>query len=402
MKDIVLGTAEEPHTSIRFLTSVCVIVFLISMLLPRLVSGPMLYLAGGLSLLGMTASAVLLVPMLTNLCSTALTPLYRSLLGNEGWLAARNMKGNKTTAQNITLLFISISAVIAITVVGDFVTTYVSDVFHGAELDGFADGHMGPEFVDRVMDMEASAVSAFASGRAVILSTDCMKRTGASIGDPLSLSDGSVLQDYLLVGSFKSRATDVEAVIPAAYAVSDFGAVSYDFLAYTAADPDAIMVQLRSLFDGTSNWSRTVEEFNTDALATVGTFLKPMRTMTWFILLLAAVGVVNNLLISHIQKRRTTAMYKSVGLSNRQMASITVIEGFSSGLISAVLAVFLSYMEIQTIFLVAGPKIQIVPELDAFTFLTSGILGIAVTLLGSVVPIIKCRKMKLVEEIKFE
>lgn len=75
----------------------------------------MLYLAGGLSLLGMTASAVLLVPMLTNLCSTALTPLYRSLLGNEGWLAARNMKGNKTTAQNITLLFISISAVIAIT-----------------------------------------------------------------------------------------------------------------------------------------------------------------------------------------------------------------------------------------------------------------------------------------------
>ena len=250
--------------------------------------------------------------------------------------------------------------------------------------------------------MEASAVSAFASGRAVILSTDCMKRTGASIGDLLSLSDGSVLQDYLLVGSFKSRATDVEAVIPAAYAVSDFGAVSYDFLAYTAADPDAIMVQLRSLFGGTSNWSRTVEEFNTDALATVGTFLKPMRTMTWFILLLAAVGVVNNLLISHIQKRRTTAMYKSVGLSNRQMASITVIEGFSSGLISAVLAVFLSYMEIQTIFLVAGPKIQIVPELDAFTFLTSGILGIAVTLLGSVVPIIKCRKMKLVEEIKFE
>lgn len=450
VKDIVLGTAEEPHTSIRFLTSVCVIVFLISMLLPRLVSGPMLYLAGGLSLLGMTASAVLLVPMLTNLCSTALTPLYRSLLGNEGWLAARNMKGNKTTAQNITLLFISISAVIAITVVGDFVTTYVSDVFHGAELDGFADGHMEPEFVDRVKemdgieqilplyvyknqitadglplsrleatdrldwyssmlalhytekDMEASAASAFASGRAVILSTDCMKRTGASIGDLLSLSDGSVLQNYLLVGSFKSRATDVEAVIPAAYAVSDFGAVPYDFLAYTAADPDAIMVQLRSLFGGTSNWSRTVEEFNTDALATVGTFLKPMRTMTWFILLLAAVGVVNNLLISHIQKRRTTAMYKSVGLSNRQMASITVIEGFSSGLISAVLAVFLSYMEIQTIFLVAGPKIQIVPELDAFTFLTSGILGIAVTLLGSVVPIIKCRKMKLVEEIKFE
>ena len=40
VKDIVLGTAEEPHTSIRFLTSVCVIVFLISMLLPPWYPGP--------------------------------------------------------------------------------------------------------------------------------------------------------------------------------------------------------------------------------------------------------------------------------------------------------------------------------------------------------------------------
>ena len=450
VKDIVLGTVEEPRTSVRFLSGVCVLLFLVSALLPRLVSGPMRYPAGGFSLLGMIAAAVLLVPTLTNLCSAAFTPLFCRFLGNEGWLAARNMRDNKNTAQNITLLFISISAVTAITVVGNFVTSYVSDVFAGAELDGFADGHMEPEFISQLKDMEgiekvlplyvfngrmtadgiplnrleatdrldwygpmmalhysekdmeASAISAFASGRAVILSTDCMERTGSTVGGLLSLSDGTVQQDYLIAGSFKSRATDVEAVIPSACAVSDFGASSYGFAAYTAADPDAIMVQLRSLFGETSNWSRTVEEFNTDALTTVGTFLKPMHSMTWFILLLAAVGVVNNLLIGHIQKRRSTAMYQSIGLSNRQMVKITVIESVSAGLISAVLAVFISYMEIQTIFLVAGPKIQTVPELDASVFLTSGLLGIVVTLLGSVVPVVKSRNMKLVEEIKVD
>ena len=92
-------------------------------------------------------------------------------------------------------------------------------------------------------------------------------------------------------------------------------------------------------------------------------------------------------------------MYQSIGLSNRQMVKITVIESVSAGLISAVLAVFISYMEIQTIFLVAGPKIQTVPELDASVFLTS---GLAVTLLGSVVPVVKSRNMKLVEEIKVD
>ena len=94
-------------------------------------------------------------------------------------------------------------------------------------------------------------------------------------------------------------------------------------------------------------------------------------------------------------------MYKSVGLSNRQNMKMTLIEGFSSGLTGAMIAVFVSYMEIQTIFLVAGPKISTVPELNANSFLAGG-MGMIVTLLGSVVPIFKSRHMKLVEEIKFE
>ena len=114
-------------------------------------------------------------------------------------------------------------------------------------------------------------------------------------------------------GSFKSRATDVEAVISSSFAAEDFGAGAYQFLAYTAADPEAVMVQIRDLFGGTPNWSRTVEEFYSDALSTVGAFLRPMHSMIYFILLMAAVGVTNNLLINYMQKRRVTAMYKSVG-----------------------------------------------------------------------------------------
>lgn len=450
IKDVVLGSVEEKHIPRRFIVGAGVVLFVISVILPNLASGNMLYLAGGFSLLGLIAATILIVPLLTNLISAGLEYLYGAVLGNEGRLAARNMRDNKNTSQNITLLFISISAVIAITVVGNFVTTYVSDVFNGAELQGFADGYMEPDFVEQVKDMdgiekvlpvfvyenrmqadgmtfsrlestdnlewyssmlalrytekgmEEKAVSAFDGERAILLSESCMERTGFEIGDTLSLNCGAGQNDYLVVGSFKSRATDVEALISSTYAVSDFDASAYDFLAYTAADPDAIMVQIRDLFGETSNWSRTVEEFNTDALSTVGAFLRPMHSMTYFILLLAAVGIINNLLINYIQKRRSIAMYKSVGLSNRQNMKMTLIEGFSSGLIGAVIAVFVSYMEIQTIFLVAGPKISMVPELDAVTFLTAGGMGMIVTLLGSVVPIFKSRHMKLVEEIKFE
>ncbi len=144
---------------------------------------------------------------------------------------------------------------------------------------------------------QSRAAAAFGSERVILLSEDCMKQTGFSKGDTLVLSNGTNRYHYLVIGSFKSRATDAEAVIPSVCAVSDFGAQAYDFLAYTAADPDAVMVQIRSLFGETANWSRTVKEFNTDALSTVGTFLQPMHSITYFILLLAAVGIINNLLI---------------------------------------------------------------------------------------------------------
>ncbi len=450
IKDVVLGTVEEKRIPRRFIVGIGIVLFLISVFLPKIVSGTMLYLAGGFSLLGLIAATILVIPLITNLISMGLERLYVLIFKNEGRLAARNMRDNKSIAQNITLLFISISAVIAISVVGNFVTTYISDVFNGAQLQGFADGQMEPDFVEKVENMDGiekvlplfvfeneaqgngitfsrleatdnlewyssmlalhytassmqeQAISAFAAKRSIIVSESCMERTGLSVGDTLTLSNGAATNSYVVVGSFKSRATDVEAVIPSTYAVSDFGKATYGFLAYTAADPDAIMVQIRDLFGDTSNWSRTVEEFNTDALSTVGAFLQPMHSMTYFILLLATVGVINNLLINYMQKRRAIAMYKSIGLSNRQNMRMTLIEGFSSGLIGAVIAIFVSYMEIKTIFLVAGPKISMVPQLSANTFLMTGAMGILVTLLGSVVPIFKSRQMKLVEEIKFE
>ena len=113
------------------------------------------------------------------------------------------------------------------------------------------------------------AEAVFDRERTVLLSEDCMERTGFHVGDVVALFDGAVQREYRVGGSFKSRATDVEAVISSSFAAEDFGADAYQFLAYTAADPEAVMVQIRDLFGGTPNWSRTVEEFYSDALSTV-------------------------------------------------------------------------------------------------------------------------------------
>ncbi|HGM3775284.1 TPA: ABC transporter permease [Clostridioides difficile] len=365
IKNIVLGTVEEKNVSNRSILFIGSIMFILSVLLPRISPENTLYLAGGFSLLGLIVATIVLIPLITDIMSIVFEFVYKNILGNEGKLAARNMKNNKNIIQNITLLFISISAVIAISVVGNFVKTYITDVFRDAELQGFADGKMNEEFIEDVRHMDGiknilplyvmnneisgngvtlsrlegtdnielynsmfainytnfeikkQVTEAFKDKRSVILNEDTLKKVGLSIGDTITLSKDKYDFSYKIVGSFKSRANDVEAVIPSHYAVNDFDKTNYGFLVYTAVNPDAVMIQIRDLFGDTYNWSRTVEEFNNDSLNTISSFLSPMNKMTYFIFLLATVGIINNLLINYIQKRRSIAMYKSIGLSNK-------------------------------------------------------------------------------------
>lgn len=452
IKDIILGKSRVQAFSNKTIVGGGLVLLTLSILLPRIAPIQHLFLAGGFSLIGLLVAAILIMPLITSLVSKVLEPVYGLIFGNEGRLSARNLRGNKTVTQSITLLFISVSSIIAISAVGNFVTTYVGEVFQGAKIEGFVDGDLNQTFIDEVDKMagieetlpiytldnslinqekattisrveaidnlaiynsffalkyadkeaEKESIKLFGKERIAILSDDYLQSLSPNLNDSLTLSNGQETAEYKIVGSFNSRATDVSVVIPAQFAEADFSLANYGFLAYTAKDPNAIMIQIRELLDDTPNWSRTVAEFNTDALNTVGAFLKPMTNMTYFILLLAIVGITNNLLINYIQNRRSLAMYKSVGLSNKQNIKMTLLEAVTTGAIGSLLGITISYLEITTIFIVAGPQISITPDLDSRIFIVNGLLGVAITLIGSIVPILKMKKMNLVEEIKFD
>ena len=453
VKVVVLGKVEEKSTSNRVKLVFGIVLFISSIILPQIVgkeNNNLLMAAGALSLLGLIVAAVIVTPLIANALFYMFERVYGKLLGNEGKLAARNMRNNKNINQNITLLFISLTAVIVISTVASFAASYLGDVFAGGSLDGFADGDMSQEFVQTIKGYEGieeivpiyeldNIISAdsvlfsrmeavddlnsmssllnikfendetkkailctFNSGRNILISNDCLKQRNLNIGDMINLSYNGKTFKYKILGIFQSRGDNSVAIVSGECARSDFGSVNYGMLAYSAADPDAIMAQIRNLFGNKYNWSRTVEEFSEDALKIINSFMDPMKKLTYFILLLAAIGIINNLLVNYIQKRRNIAMYISVGMSKWQNVKMTVIEGFTAGLVGAALGLLVSYMEIKTIFIVAGPRISVTPELDAMVFAVAGFAGIVITLIGSVAPILKASKMKLVEEIKFE
>lgn len=453
LKDVVLGKVEEKNTSNKVKLAFGTILLVASILLPQIISkdnSKLLILAGGFSLLGLLVAIVIVTPLIANTLFYLLEGVYGKLFGNEGKLAARNMRNNKNIHQNITLLFISLTAVIVISTITSFATSYLGNVFAGGTLDGFADGEISTEYVQIIQSYEGieaitpiyeldNSISAdhllfsrmeavddldtmsallniqfensqvrseildtFNNGRNILISKECLKKRNLDVDSTINLTYKGSSFPYKILGTFQSRGDNSEAILPGQCARSDFGLVHYGMLAYSASDPDAIMAQIRNLFGSKYNWSRTTKEFSEDALKIINSFMSPMKKLTYFILLLAAIGVINNLLINSIQKRHATAMYFSVGMSKVQNVKMTIIEGLTSGLAGSALGLFVSYMEIKTIFIVAGPRIPIDPTLNVAVFIMAGLAGIGITLIGSVVPILKVSKMKLIEEIKFE
>ena len=123
VKDVVLGQVEEKTVSDgkKYLAGVALMA--LSIILPHIgkrMGESALFLTGGLSLAGLLTATILIIPGLTSSTSTVLERAYGAVLGNEGKLAARNMRGNRNVSRNITLLFISISAIIAILTVVNF------------------------------------------------------------------------------------------------------------------------------------------------------------------------------------------------------------------------------------------------------------------------------------------
>ena len=61
IKNVVLGVAEETQVSNRFIVGIGIVLFLISEILPKVVTGNMLYIAGGFSLLGLIIATIFIV-----------------------------------------------------------------------------------------------------------------------------------------------------------------------------------------------------------------------------------------------------------------------------------------------------------------------------------------------------
>lgn len=453
VKDIVLNKIDKVSKKNRWKPVLGVIFILIALICPRICPSSLALLVGGVSMVLCIVAIIFCIPALTLIFVKIFNVVNTLLFGNEGIIAAKNLKGNKSMLNSISLLAIGISSLLMINTVSSSVMDAVlnlftnstkfdimfnishsdknslskiksidgvSDVYGLYETGGIqikdstdtlsyiqgarADKHSDYWKIDMSEDPQ-KLLKELDQGKNILITNTYKDKFSLKKGDNFSIKTLKGYKDYTVIGFMNTLINmGSYAVISERNLKTDFGVSGYgDIEIKTDKDPNMVASSLKKLFARNGPDVLTLEELkqmNIDSNNQIFTILNGFSVLT---IIIGIFGIFNNLMISFLERKRSLAMYRSVGMSKKQIIKVIVIESVSGGIVGGFAGVLTGVLLISVIpyVLVAiGTPLPVSysPRLLLYSFLA----GVLIMLVSSVSPALKSSKLNIIEAIKYE
>lgn len=166
---------------------------------------------------------------------------------------------------------------------------------------------------------------------------------------------------------------------------------------------DETLNELKNKVDDFGVTIQTKTEYIDLQKAQVGSLISTFSTLMGMGVLLAFIGIINNQIISFMQRKREYAMLYSTSMSKKQLKRLITLETALSFGAMSIFALAVSYG--MSFIADAGMKamtlcVPIIYDFKGLLFLTIGVYVLMI--LTSIAPKMKLRKMKVIDEIKYE
>lgn len=392
---------------------------------------------------------IMLLPSIMRLMVPLLEKLF-SLGGRDNVLAAKNLKHNKSIQNIAGLLTIGISTLIIISSINQSIIDGILNLFSNTirydiqmvyrnadhdfidelrAMDGITDA-TGSILISNLsvgqynetiratygidpehylnhwnFDIPMDTMMKLNEGRSIILGTSILEKQGYQIGDNIILNfkDGS--QVYKIVGSFKTMwGSGNLSFISEENMRKDSGNDFYTNVYIKTNQPSEVIqkeLQAKYLRDLVYNRTRSeTKQANTEGVDRVFKILKSYTQLT---MLIGIIGIINNLMVSFMERKRSFAVLRSVGMSKFQLRKMLFLEAFSGGIIGGgigLLASALMLMIMPRILKQMMGPIDMIYSLPLFL----GYLGVSILIMitASIIPAMKSSKLSIIETIKYE
>lgn len=455
IKEIILDAIEKKVKKRRWKSIFGLLFLTLGIVGPMIVPKQMEIAVDIICLFLLVPAVVMLVPRIANLFLRLFKSFYVWVFGNEGILALQNLRDNKNSLNNIVLLGISISVLLMITtlsqsIVNDMVNYYKDYKYdisfwswpmdRSTEsrllfVDGVADTYglyqkygkiqvLGKdaeirnllgvnkaktlEYMNLQIEGEAEKlVEELDKERNIILTNIFKAEYGIEKGDYLKLKTERGILEYKVIGFIESdRSNGNYALIGERYLKSDLAVKEYNEICIkTNKDAEEVVKSIQEKFKNRNPWVRSMKQMMKENMESNRKILGIFKGFGLLSLIICIFGVFNNLLISYIDRKRSLAILRSVGMNKKQTVKMIFIEAFTGGLIGGLLGIIIGLLLVMNIYKLIeaiGGSMKEFMQISRTSIVIAMVAGIIITIVASVGPALKSSKLNVIDAIKYE
>ena len=455
IKDIVLNSIEKKVKKKRWKTILGILFLTIGIVGPRIAPQKIEIAVDIICMFLLVPAVVMLVPYITNGFLKVFQTIYVGVLGNEGILATQNLRDNKNSLNNIVLLGISISVLLMIntlsqSIINDTVNYYKNHKYDISlwswpmdrstesrllSVDGVKDTYGEYEKYDKfqvvgkdaeircilgvnkdktldymALDIEGEVeklIDELDKGRNIIITNIFKDEYGIEKGDYLKLKAEKGVLEYKVVGFIESNRFDGEyALIGERYLKSDMSVKMYsNIYIKTNKDSEEVVKNIQERFKNREPWIRSMKQMMKENMEGNSKILGIFKGFGIMALVICVFGVFNNLIISFIDRKRSLAIMRSVGMNKKQTLKMIFIEAFTGGLIGGLIGIIIGLllvMNVGKLIEALGGSMKGFIQISWISLIVSMVGGVVITIVASVGPALKSSRLNIIEAIKYE
>ncbi len=274
------------------------------------------------------------------------------------------------------------------------------NVLYGIESEHFFD--FNPV---RELEENRDALARLNSGRNIITTNVLKGKLGLNLGDTLVLQFGSKEIPYTITGFVETNVgIGHVGYISAENYRTDMDVSDYDQIFVKAqGGAETVKNSIKRALTRDVMRIDTKEDLTRANADKVMAMFKAISSYSYLALLVGIIGIVNNLAASFIERKRSFAMYRCVGMSKRGLNRMLITEAAAMGVLGVLygtLCALVMASAIPASVSVLWGKVTV--QLAVKEMAIMGASGILSMLLISAIPVFKSNRLSIIESIKYE
>lgn len=405
-----------------------------------------------ISLVCLTVGVANIVPFLMQKISKALALLFRKLGWSTGIIASKNMGYNKMIISSSRLIVVSLSLLSTIILVSNsFTRTFTSfrEVTKGYDMI-VMNVHENYEKYDKLTEIDGinrveylyyyyddkvtyndkkftttpiiyatnNKEQRYVTGincdvnnlkdNEILIDEKVALKNNIKVGDKLNIKFENKEFDYKVVGLVDSSMFTTSrnlVVVNYNHFIKDLTdkPVQVHLVTDEGTNLEEMKKTLKDEIKEVGLRVQTVEEYIGEQEQQTGSIMSIFYVILGLSVILSFIGIVNNQIISFLQRRRELAILNSTCMSRSQLKKMLITETLLSNFVASILVLVVSYASTGFInYFMQGIEMYISIRYDLGSILVFVGFVYVLLLFTLIIPIIKLRKMNIVDEIKYE